>query len=97
MQDIDQAVAEEVRAMVARRRISQKRLAEALDMTPMALSRRLSGAVSISAGELMRMADVLHCRPADLLPHVDSNHEHFDYQSEDDDDYRFRCCWELAA
>ena len=97
MQDMDQAVAEEVRAMVARRRISQKRLAESLDMTPMALSRRLSGAVSISAGELIRLADVLGCRPSELLPHLDSNQEHFDYQSQQEDDYPFQSGWELAA
>lgn len=83
--------------MIARRRISQKRLAESLDMTPMALSRRLSGAVPISAGELVRMAEALGCRPSELLPHLDSNQEHFDYQSEDADDYPFRGLYGLAA
>lgn len=83
MHDIDGAVAEEVRVMVARRRISQKSLAEAVGMTPMALSRRLSGAVPISAGELVRLAEVLDCRPADLLPHLDSNQKPFDYLLDD--------------
>ena len=94
MHDLDGAVSEEVRAMIARRRVSQKALAEEVGMTPMALSRRLSGAVSISAGELVRLADALGCRPADLLPHLDSNQKPFGYSSGRS---RFRSGYALAA
>lgn len=97
MHDIDGAIAEEVRVMIARRRISQKQLAHQVGLTEMALSRRLSGAVSISAGELMRLADVLDCRVADLLPHLDSNQKPFDNPFGEDDDYPFRADYELAA
>jgi transcriptional regulator with XRE-family HTH domain len=94
MRDIDVALAEEVRVMIARRQIKQRAIAEAIGITPMALSRRLSGDVPISAAELLRISEVLDCRLSELLPHLDSNQEPFDYSS---NDYRFRCGYALAA
>ena len=79
MHEMDGAVAEEVRVMIARKRLKQKAVAERAGMTAMALSRRLSGAVPITAAELIRLAEVLGCRPADLLPHLDSNQKPFGY------------------
>lgn len=79
MSQIDGAVAEEVRVMIARKRVTQKRLAATVGLTPMALSRRLAGDVPISAAELVKIAGALGCRPEELLPHLDSNQEPFGY------------------
>lgn len=94
---INQDVSAEVRAMMARKRITGKSLAARLGMTEMALSRRINGSVDFSVGELVAVAVELGCDVADLLPHLDSNQEHFDYQSQQEDDYPFRGAYELAA
>lgn len=52
-------VADSVRAELARRKITQTELAEALGMTQPAVSRRMSGAVPFDTEELGRIADLL--------------------------------------
>ncbi|WP_157932372.1 helix-turn-helix domain-containing protein [Mycobacteroides abscessus] len=56
---IDQRVAANVRAEMARRRVSQQTLANAMDLSFMSISRRMSGHVSFSISELYRVAEVL--------------------------------------
>ncbi len=56
---IDQRVAANVRAEMARRRVSQQTLANAMDLSFMSISRRMSGHVSFSISELYRVAEIL--------------------------------------
>jgi transcriptional regulator with XRE-family HTH domain len=62
-----QLVAANIRAEVARRRISQKVLAEALGKSPQSISMRLAGTVAISLEELATIADVLGVTVASLV------------------------------
>lgn len=52
-------VAEEVRALLARRRLSQSKLAAALGLSQAAVSRRLSGEVPFDVNELAATARYL--------------------------------------
>lgn len=65
---VDLHVAEEVRAWLGRRRISQQRVADHLGTTQAAVSRRLVGAVSFSASELAIVADLVGAHPGDFFP-----------------------------
>ena len=60
-------VASNVRAELARRRISQTRLAHLLKMSQPAVSKRLSGITPIDINDLFGIADALGVAPADLL------------------------------
>jgi transcriptional regulator with XRE-family HTH domain len=53
------SVAGEVRAAMARRRISQTALAEALGMSQAAISRRLTGTIPFDVAELSAIATIL--------------------------------------
>ena len=59
-------VGNEIRAEMARRRLSQTDLASALGWTQVALSRRLTSAVALSTDEIEHIAEVLHV-PVDQL------------------------------
>jgi transcriptional regulator with XRE-family HTH domain len=72
-------VAEEVRAMKARRKVTSKAIAERLGITEMALSRRMNGPTPFSIGELQLLARLFKCELTDLLPHLDSNQKPFGY------------------
>ena len=61
-----QAVAENVRAEMARRRVSQKDLADALGLTQPPISRRFHGLVPFDVAELEIVARVLGVTIADL-------------------------------
>lgn len=61
-------VAEEVRAMMARRRISGRKLAEMLDVSPSWVSYRMTGVTPIGLDDLQRIAAALDAEVADLLP-----------------------------
>jgi transcriptional regulator with XRE-family HTH domain len=63
----DQA-AEEVRAMLARRRMSGRKLAERLGVSHTWVSYRLTGQQEIGLNELARIAEVLDVAVIDLLP-----------------------------
>lgn len=67
--------------MAARREITSKEIAHYLGTTEMSVSRRMRGAVPWTAAELLTISRLLRCRPVDLLPHLDSNQEPFDYRS----------------
>lgn len=61
-------VAEEVRAMMARRRISGRKLAEMLDVSPSWVSYRMTGVTPIGLDDLQRIASALGVQPSDLMP-----------------------------
>jgi DNA-binding Xre family transcriptional regulator len=63
----DQA-AEEIRAMLARRRMSGRKLAEQLRVSHTWVSQRLTGQQEIGLNELARIADALGIPFFDLLP-----------------------------
>lgn len=61
-------VAEEVRALLARRRLNGAKLAESIGRSEMYVSRRLRGETAFDLDDLQRIADVLGVSPTDLLP-----------------------------
>lgn len=61
-------VAEEIRALLARRRISGRQLAEATGMSQSAISARLTGTTAIDLDDLQRIAAALGVEPFDLFP-----------------------------
>lgn len=64
---VGERLAEEVRAAMARRRIPQSTLAEALSKSQAAVSRRLSGKVAFDVNELEIVASVIGIPAADLI------------------------------
>lgn len=62
------AVAEEVRVLLARRRISVVQLAKLMGVSQPYLSRRINGTVAFDMDDLERIADTLNIDFADLLP-----------------------------
>lgn len=64
---LDRRLVDEVRAAMARHKVSQVALAKALPLSQAALSRRLCGRVSFSLHEVEAIARVLHLRPSELL------------------------------
>jgi transcriptional regulator with XRE-family HTH domain len=65
---INEAVAAEVRAHVARQQMRQSDLAGLLGISPSGVSSRLSGRTPLAAGELVVIAEWLGVAPADLIP-----------------------------
>lgn len=65
---LDAAIAEELRALLARRRVSARSISDKLGWGQMYLSRRLSGRVPFSAGELYKLAGLLGVPITSLLP-----------------------------
>lgn len=61
-------VAEEIRAMMARKRISGARLARALDVSPAWVSYRLTGVQPIDLNDLAAIARVLEVSVLSLIP-----------------------------
>lgn len=64
---LTEQVAAEVRAHMARVRINQTQLAEALKLTQSSISKRLRGVVAFNTDELQVVANVLGVHPAALL------------------------------
>lgn len=60
-------IADNVRAEMARRQMTQVSLAETLGYNPKRLARRLNGSISFSIDELLVIAAVLHCRLSALV------------------------------
>lgn len=67
---VSQAVADSVRAEMARRKITQLAVANALGVSIAAVSRRLSGHVAWDVDDLAVVAQLLDMDPRDLLPAV---------------------------
>ena len=63
-----QAVAEEIRAVMGRKRISGSELARRLDRSQPWVSRRISGAVALDWDDMDRIAQALDVAISDLLP-----------------------------
>lgn len=61
-------VVSEVRAEMARQRITQPRLAPLIGMTPAALHTRLAGRQEFKISELIKIADVLGVPVAQFMP-----------------------------
>lgn len=68
--DLARQVADEVRAIMARRRLSQQAVAEAAGMTQSYLGRRLVGVIAFDVTDLERLSRVLDVPVASLLPGV---------------------------
>lgn len=66
--DANQATAEQLRATLARRKITGAQLAKMLDTNPMWVQRRMRGDVPITVNDLERIAGALDVPLADLLP-----------------------------
>lgn len=65
---LTEQVAEEIRALLARRRISGRELARRMDASHSWVNFRLTGAQPITLDDLQRFADVLDVDVLDLLP-----------------------------
>lgn len=65
---LSDAVAEEIRVMMTRRRISGRKLAEELGVSSAWVSYRLTGSQEIGLNDLQRIAEVLDVAVSDLLP-----------------------------
>src|SRR5262245_60778718 len=65
---LNDLIAEEIRALLARRRLSASDLARMTGFTQRAISRRLTGEKVIDADDLDRIAAVLEVDVTDLLP-----------------------------
>lgn len=64
---IKEAIAEEVRAVMARRKVTQRQLSSDLDWSVRALGPRLNGEVEFSAVELVIVCLALGADPADVM------------------------------
>lgn len=62
------SVAAEVRAEMARQRISQSRVRLALGLSQSAMSRRITGELPFDVGELAALAELLGVPPARFFP-----------------------------
>lgn len=68
MRTLSDQVAEEIRVLLTRRRMSQRQLAQALGVSPAWLNYRLTGVQAIDLNDLQRIAEVLGVTILDLLP-----------------------------
>jgi DNA-binding Xre family transcriptional regulator len=68
---LNEGIAEEIRALLARRRLSASDLARMTGLTQRAISRRLTGEKVIDADDLQRFAEALEVDYRDLLPQRD--------------------------
>lgn len=67
-QKLREGVAEEVRALIGRRRTTGAKLAEAIGRSEMYVSRRLRGETAFDLDDLERIAAILNVEVSDLLP-----------------------------
>jgi transcriptional regulator with XRE-family HTH domain len=65
---LSEQVAEEIRVMMTRRRMSGRQLAQRLNVSPAWVSYRLTGTQPIDLNDLQQIADVLEVAVGDLLP-----------------------------
>lgn len=65
---LNERVAEEIRVMLARKRITATELARKAGMTQRSISRRITGEKAIDMHDLERIADALGVDVYDLLP-----------------------------
>jgi transcriptional regulator with XRE-family HTH domain len=65
-----EALTEEIRVQMARKKIKQAVVAKHLNISQSSMSRRLIGASPFTVDELYRLADLFGIDPRDLLPDV---------------------------
>lgn len=65
---LSEGVAEEIRVLLARRRMSERGLARQLGETPSWLNNRTTGRTPMSVDDLARIAETLGVGVVDLLP-----------------------------
>lgn len=70
-----QTVAAEVRAHLARRQISSRKLAEEINLTPSQLSRRLNGSIAFTVEEVGEIAKVLNVTVSALYGETSGSRE----------------------
>ena len=68
MRTLSDLVAEEIRVLLTRRRMSQRQLAQALNVSPAWLNYRLTGVQAIDLNDLQRIARALDVPVNALLP-----------------------------
>lgn len=68
MNSVNVLVASNLRAEIARQKVTQKELCQLLGVSRSALTRRLSGTVPIDVNELVVFADYLDVPVVELLP-----------------------------
>ncbi|MEU9022359.1 helix-turn-helix transcriptional regulator [Actinomadura sp. NPDC048394] len=68
MTTVRDQVAEEVRALLARRRLSARAAAQQLGWTPMYLSRRMNGSAPFNVDDLAALAQLLNVPITDFFP-----------------------------
>jgi len=66
-QTLSGEVAANIRAELARQKVSQTQVAERLGLSQAAVSRRLSGALPFELDEIAAVADLLNVRARDLI------------------------------
>jgi predicted transcriptional regulator len=66
-QTLSGEVAANIRAELARQKVSQSQVAEVLGVSQAAVSRRLSGALPFELDEIAAVADLLNVRARDLI------------------------------
>lgn len=71
-QSLRERVAEEIRALMARRNISRQTMAKAMGVSHTTVWRRLSGDTALDLDELERIADTLGVHLVDLFPRRDT-------------------------
>lgn len=68
--ELNDAVAAELRAAAARRSIKHRQVARNLGLEPMYVSRRFSASVDISVADLVRLSRGIGVEPLDVLAQV---------------------------
>lgn len=63
-----EAIAAEIRAELARRKVSQVKIAALLDISQVGVSRRLRGETPLDVNELVKIADFLEVPAAHFIP-----------------------------
>lgn len=63
-----EAIAAEIRAELARRKVSQVKIAALLDISQAGVSRRLRGETPLDVNELVKIADFLEVPAAHFIP-----------------------------
>lgn len=76
------SVAEEVRVLLARRRMSGVKLAAAIDRTQAYVSRRLNGDVAFDVDDLERIASALGVEVVDLIPGAKRDRAYYPQRAE---------------
>lgn len=66
--DLGGSVGEEVRALLARRRVSQEQLGAAIGVSGASISRKVRGLSDFTVGELLAVAAFLDVPAGSLLP-----------------------------